>query len=291
MKGSSVCFATDINGFAGLVGPRFGANSASAAAEDLYDTENLSSYVSGQMNAIVYTPFTDISGNRFRGKLTGSSDDAFNHPQKFKQEGKYFTEEEGDFMMALHLYFAMSERYKRSAESDDTKNRIDWLMNNVVHNAYEKNKVKEFLKGLIKGGTGEGIGSDNGNGDVGTQQQIACRVSAEQIFHNTRSDARYNEVITNNEKNRRYRRLIHAFVSYNLMRVPSFNEPLIPCSTSGKTWNYNLDGMAHYGMLPDFFQDLKNVGITNKDMSVLFSSAEDFAKMWERCLRQSDYVR
>ena len=49
--------------------------------------------------------------------------------------------------------------------------------------------------------------------------------------------------------------------------------------------------MAHYGMMVDFFQDLKNVGMTNKDMSVLFTSAEDFARMWERCMRQSDRVR
>ena len=75
------------------------------------------------------------------------------------------------------------------------------------------------------------------------------------------------------------------------MMKPGTNEPLIPSSTLGKTWDYNLDGMAHYGMMADFFQDLKNVGMKPKDMSVLFNSAEDFARMWERCLRQSERVR
>ena len=43
-------------------------------------------------------------------------------------------------------------------------------------------------------------------------------------------------------------------------------------------------------LMVDFLQDLKNVGMTHKDMSVLLNSAEDFAKMWERCLKQSDNV-
>jgi hypothetical protein len=75
------------------------------------------------------------------------------------------------------------------------------------------------------------------------------------------------------------------------MSRPGTNEPLIPSSTLSKTWDYNIDGMAHYGMMADFFQDLKNVGMKPKDMSVLFNSAEDFARMWEKCVRQSERVR
>lgn len=277
MKGSSVCFGTDINGFAGLVGPRFGANSASSAAEDLMDSRYLSSYYNGQSNAINYIPFTDLSGKRFRGKLTG----------------KLFDEEYGDFMIALQVYYAMDARYKTNAESGETKNKIDWYINNVVHDGYDRNKVKEFIKGLIKGGTGEGIGTDFGNGDVGTQQQLACKISYEKIFNKTAPDGRFGDVAINGngDKYKRYVALTKAFAYYKQMFTPGSNIPLLPSSTKGKTWNYNIDGMAHYGLMVDFFQDLKNVGMSNKDMSVLFNSAEDFAKMWERCLRQSDNVR
>ena len=33
-------------------------------------------------------------------------------------------------------------------------------------------------------------------------------------------------------------------------------------STAGphRYFDYNIDGMAHYGMLPDFLQDLRNTG-------------------------------
>ncbi len=50
------------------------------------------------------------------------------------------------------------------------------------------------------------------------------------------------------------------------------------------TWDYNLDGVAHYGMLPDF---LVHVGQRPGGSTVLtniFGSAEGFARMWEKCL-------
>ena len=291
MNGSGVCFGTDINGFAGLVGPRFGSNSASAAGHDRYDIYNRRNFVYGQANQVRYTPFTDLSGNRFRGQLTGSYDELKNNPEKFLHAGKLFTEEQGDFMLALQIYYSMEERYKREAESGDTKNKIDWYLNHVVHSSYDKGRIREFIKGLIKGGNGENVGTDIFNGDVGTQQQISLKVSREKIFNNRTVDGRIGDVTSNPEKNRRHKLLEAAFDYYQIMTRPGTNEPLIPASTLGKTWDYNIDGMAHYGMMADFFQDLKNVGMKPKDMSVLFNSAEDFARMWEKCVRQSEKVR
>ena len=43
-----------------------------------------------------------------------------------------------------------------------------------------------------------------------------------------------------------------------------------------RDFDYNLDGLAHYGMLPDMFQDLKNVGFPPEAMTALFSSAEKY---------------
>ncbi|PYQ06504.1 MAG: hypothetical protein DMF82_06010, partial [Acidobacteria bacterium] len=44
----------------------------------------------------------------------------------------------------------------------------------------------------------------------------------------------------------------------------------------------NLTGLHHIGMYPDLVQDLKNVGLTNKDLVPLFESAEGYLQMWER---------
>ncbi len=51
-----------------------------------------------------------------------------------------------------------------------------------------------------------------------------------------------------------------------------------------RDFDYNIDGLAHYGLLPDMFQDLKNVGLTGGAMSALFSSAERYVEVWERCV-------
>jgi hypothetical protein len=45
-------------------------------------------------------------------------------------------------------------------------------------------------------------------------------------------------------------------------------------------------GLAHYGMIPDFLQDGRNIGLTDKDLTPLFSSAEDYIQMWEKCERR-----
>jgi hypothetical protein len=46
-------------------------------------------------------------------------------------------------------------------------------------------------------------------------------------------------------------------------------------------------GLAHYGMIPDFLQDARNIGLTDRDLTPLFRSAEDYIQMWEKCERRS----
>lgn len=53
-------------------------------------------------------------------------------------------------------------------------------------------------------------------------------------------------------------------------------------STAGRRdFDINIDGMAHYGMLPDLLQDMRNVGVQQLD--ALYRSAEDYIRVWERC--------
>ena len=47
-------------------------------------------------------------------------------------------------------------------------------------------------------------------------------------------------------------------------------------------FDYNIDGFAHYGMLPDFLQDVKNVGLPRDALESLFSSAEAYVRTWEK---------
>lgn len=66
---------------------------------------------------------------------------------------------------------------------------------------------------------------------------------------------------------------------------------LTPSSALGKTWDFNAEGFVHYGMFPDFLQDLKQVGINPQDMSPLFNSAEAFASTWTKAVQRARDVR
>jgi hypothetical protein len=46
--------------------------------------------------------------------------------------------------------------------------------------------------------------------------------------------------------------------------------------------SFNLTGLSHIGMYPDLIQDLKNIGVTDRDLLPLFQSAEGYLQMWER---------
>lgn len=59
----------------------------------------------------------------------------------------------------------------------------------------------------------------------------------------------------------------------------------------GRAFDLNTDGVAHYGLLPDFLQDMRNVGVTPEELAVLFRGVEDYVRMWERAEKASLEVR
>ena len=65
------------------------------------------------------------------------------------------------------------------------------------------------------------------------------------------------------------------------------NQPLRRYQTGNRAWDFNTDGMAHYGLMPDFLQDLRNIGLRPTLLSFLFNSAEDYIKMWEKTVKAS----
>lgn len=66
-----------------------------------------------------------------------------------------------------------------------------------------------------------------------------------------------------------------SHVQYNSFGFPA------PASF-GHTWDYNRDGMAQYGMVRDFIRDIRNMG-DERELNVLFSSSNEFFKMWKKC--------
>lgn len=52
--------------------------------------------------------------------------------------------------------------------------------------------------------------------------------------------------------------------------------------TGFKSFDYNVDGLAHVGLLPDMVADLANVGVDAAYVDNLLCSAEAYVRVWER---------
>jgi microsomal dipeptidase-like Zn-dependent dipeptidase len=60
---------------------------------------------------------------------------------------------------------------------------------------------------------------------------------------------------------------------------------LKPFRIGGKVYDYNVEGWANYGMIPDTLQDAKNLGVRPGDLAPLFRSAADYMEMWRKARR------
>jgi microsomal dipeptidase-like Zn-dependent dipeptidase len=63
------------------------------------------------------------------------------------------------------------------------------------------------------------------------------------------------------------------------------NVPLKAYELGQRVFDFNIDGLAHFGLVPDLLQDLKNLRMPNDDFEALFSSAEAYIQMWEKAQR------
>jgi len=54
-------------------------------------------------------------------------------------------------------------------------------------------------------------------------------------------------------------------------------------SAGGRTYDFNTDGMAHYGLLADYLADLRVIGLSDAQLAPLYASAESYTQMWETC--------
>ena len=65
---------------------------------------------------------------------------------------------------------------------------------------------------------------------------------------------------------------------------PAKHTPVLQKSQLGwKTFDFKKDGIAHYGMLPDFMQALSQQPNRGSALDALFHSVNDVVVMWEKC--------
>ncbi|MBZ0119827.1 MAG: dipeptidase [Sandaracinaceae bacterium] len=67
----------------------------------------------------------------------------------------------------------------------------------------------------------------------------------------------------------------------------TFTEP----SVGNRTLDFNTEGMAHIGLLPELIEDARRTGVTDADLEPLFRSAEGYLRMWERAETRAAAMR
>jgi microsomal dipeptidase-like Zn-dependent dipeptidase len=80
-------------------------------------------------------------------------------------------------------------------------------------------------------------------------------------------------------------------VQYGVDHVVQTTEILRQSAHPGKrSFDLNRDGLAHYGLLPDFVRDVANQYGTEEPLVPFFRSAQRFIETWERCTAASARV-
>lgn len=271
-----VALGTDINGYVVGPGPRFGPQGAFGTREEPEALVKRSQNIKAQFNGVAYTPREGRPGATgvFNGRGVDQDKD---DKEADIWEGFAYNKQQRDFFVALRIF-----RWGWQRSPKLTHDEVE-LITEGLHDSYDRDRVKELVRGLLIGPTNGDPGSDT-DPDVVVKQKLAKATYRKRVLgENPPSD-----ITDDQTRLRRYNNFLKVWDDYG--RIYGTNTPMKRCSTLQVEWDYNFDGLAHYGLMPDFFQDLRNVGLNNLDMSPLFRSADDFARMWTKCLVGADAI-
>ena len=264
---------TDANGLVVGPGPRFGGQGSFGLGEGEFFERY--AQIKEQKNGVLYTPQHGIALTTaaFAGKAV-DPDREFDKPRSYL--GYAYNRDQRDFFAALRIFFWHKDSLPDSPE--ELNSELETIQDALV-GAYDQRRVKEYAFGLLKGIKNWDPGSDVFSGDTGTREQLGKAMCRLKLFNKSVPS----EITDDSDKWKRFKH--HLVVWDDYQKVFGSNLPLKRCVTLAKEWDINFEGVAHYGLIPDFLQDLSNVGVNSDDLSPLFQSAEDFAQMWANCLR------
>ena len=257
MAGRGVAIGTDVNGAAGLPGPRFGTFASFGASTDARRSTERREEIDAQTNGVAYTsPIRDYRWYRFENAGRGG-----------------YEEEERDIWQGIAQYEAGFN------PSSDTHPPSDFPEHHLREAAesikirYEQTMVDEITMGLWFAAQKEAPAH---------AQVVKWPVWQQAAFIARRGNVGKTSIKLNDQAIVRIGKISAILKKWRQMK--GNNQPLVR-SLAGerRDFDINLDGMAHYGMLPDFLQDICNTGLAPQDLAPLFRSAYDYVEMWRVC--------
>ncbi|MDB6040374.1 MAG: peptidase [Verrucomicrobiales bacterium] len=293
LGGAHVAIGTDIDGFVVSPGPRFGPQAAFGLGEaGGVEASEREEQIAAQHNGVLYEPRYGpaLTTAAFRGRAM--------EPKKLiapadATQGYAYNVDQADFFAALNIFYTL----KADVEAGRMLEQTVTVSINTIVNAYSENYSGQYPEADLSGGSRAHIANyalgllagikDWTIGSDATPDKTATTTIGKAVY-GRKNSANYQpptEIVSNQDYFDRY--LHHSDVWDDYQKIFGTNAPMKRCQTGFKQWDVNFEGVAHYGLLPDFLQDLRNVGMQPRDLSVLFRSAEDFAQMWTRSLNAS----
>ncbi len=254
--GRGVAIGTDINGAAGLPGPRFGAFASYGVNEDKRRIAERRDEIERQTNGVAYDePISDYRWHRFESSLEGG-----------------YTDEEEDIWQAVAQYMAGYNPWiHRHPPTDFPEPRVRQMLERmkIIHD-------QEFVDNVTQGFWAADLKikvDDEQVEDWPTEQRAAYFARRGMVELGESEHHKIVDLIG------RIKAIWDKWDAMNGDNCPLTRSKAGP----RRDFDINIDGMAHYGMLPDFLQDLRNIGLTAEDLAPLFRSAYDYVQMWETC--------
>ena len=257
MGGRGVAIGSDINGAAGLPGPRFGTFAAYGASPDARRSSERRDEIDCQTNGVAYSsPIRDYRWYRFEHSGAGGYD-----------------EDERDIWMAIAQYEAGFNPSKDTHPPSDFPSFHLSKAPEAVKVRYEHRTVDEITRGFL---LAEQAARPK-------PRQLGRLAHWEQVAYIARKGIVGSPGIDLDDQSLEHVGKITAILK-KWQEMKGRNRPMVR-STAGerRDFDINLDGMAHYGMLPDLLQDICNSGLTSQDLVPLFRSAYDYVEMWKVC--------
>ncbi len=264
MGGKGVAMGSDINGAACLPGPRFGTFAAYGAHNDAQRIPQRRAEIDSQTNGVAYSePIRDYRWHRFEPSGAGG-----------------YNEECCDIWHAIAQYKAgFNPAQQEHPKSDFPELNIQQLLE-AADLLLDQDWIDHITQGLWLADTEEPF----------MKEQIADWSREQQAAYFARRDIREKVGMTLDDHTQELMDEIKAMWD-QWQQMNGDNRPL-KRSTAGprRDFDINIDGMAHYGMLPDFLQDLRNCGLSAEDLSPLFRSAYDYVEMWDQCTHRAKEI-
>ena len=260
MGGRGVAMGSDINGAAGLPGPRFGTFAAYGAVKDAYRTKDRRGEIDRQSNGVAYRqPIRDHRWHRFERAGTGGYD-----------------EEESRIWQAIAQYEAgFNPALQSHPASDFPEPDLKEFMERL-HVELSHDWIDHITLGFIMADQAV-LPTANKLQELPEEQRAAYLACKE-------GDVLEKDLLENEHFGSLVAKIKAIRARWQAMAGD--NRPL-ERSMAGprRDFDINLDGMAHYGMLPDLLQEVRNIGLSAQDLAPLFRSAYDYVQMWDRCAR------